>query len=147
MKTKIFLNGVLVILAMALAFIWATAPAHANTEVGLFFASKHPEDKEYNESNPGIYLIHNSYTVGVFKNSYYNTTYIVGLTSDPMDIGPTKATIGYGLIHGYGWDGGYADADKYGVKTLAYILPTLSYGRLNIHYIGSGVAFSVKVVF
>lgn len=137
----------IVLLVLTLSFLWATLPAHANTEVGVFIASKHPGDKEYNESNPGIYGIHAGYTAGVFKNSYYDTTYMIGITSDVYK----NTTIGYGLVHGYGWEGGYADADKYGVKTLLYILPTVSYAadgfKINIHYIGSGAALSISKVF
>ena len=125
-----------------------TAPkAQASTEVGVLFKSNHFSAKPYNEDNLGIYAIHSGYLIGVFENSHYDTTYLLGL-AQPV-YGPIS--ISYGLVYGYGWDGGYADADTDRARVLPYILPaiSISFGdaKLNTHYIGKGLAWSISYDF
>lgn len=146
MLFKLLINALTVFFffCIALVFIFFPLVATADTEVGVFLASQHYDGQEYNETNPGLYVIHNRLTAGTFQNSYYDQAYMLGYTVRANEY----FSLGYGLVYGYGWNGGYADADRYGVKLLPYIMPTLSYTvdnfKVNLHYIGIATGLSIS---
>ncbi len=146
----------LLALAMVVAMVFISAlvtssSSKANTEIGVFFKSNHFNKHTYNEDNWGLFVMRKEIEVGGYENSYFDETYILGLRTPSYNLRWTEWLLKYGLVYGYGWDGGYADADEYEKRVLLYVLPTMSIViqdiRLNTHYIGRGLAWSISYTF
>lgn len=140
----VFIFGALFIAAVVTTPISKADPV----ELGFFLKSKHFVEGDFNETNPGIYVIKDDIFLGVVKNSYSDTTYLVGYNLSLYKVGPIELSYLYGLVYGYGWNDGYSDADIDGVRLLPYILPTVSISvmgiKINTHHVGNGLAWSVS---
>ncbi len=147
-----------------IAVLTLSAHAQATTEVFMIIGSKHyneyketsqPDSKNgYNEENPGI-LVQNStgWLFGAYKNSFYDTTYVLGGYRDfDLISNWIKLRFAYGVTYGYGLDGHKtADADIYGKDIIPFIMPGISIHTnrvwLNAHLAGSAVAYSISYRF
>ena len=109
------------------------------TEIGYLIGSKHIGGGDYNENNPGLYVKHDNYIVGHYKNSYYDPATFVGKYAEYG-----RYSIAYGLIKGYGWNNGYSK----GNDVLPFILPTIHFNHgINLHLLGNAVALSISYEF
>ena len=146
-----FLTIIAILLVLFVATVLTSPQARADTEVGVILKSHHFSGENHNEVNPGIFIIHNNFVIGGFKNSHSNTSVLLGMKSDFYKAGPIQLSLLCGIIYGYGWNNGYADADVYGKRLLPYMLPTLSIKisdtKINTHYMGAGFAWSISKEF
>ena len=81
----------------ALLAALAITPAMAETTVGVHLATYHADRKAgYDEINPGVYVMHNQYTAGVYHNSEGHTSIYAGYT-----IPVWKFDVTVGAVSGY----------------------------------------------
>lgn len=139
---------------LTLALILASsAPTFANNTVGYIYKSNHGNtNKNYNEKNPGIYVISDKFIAGTYKNSYNDQAFFVGSVSD-IDVvrGYVRFSLWYGGVYGYGWNSGMVSASDGGAKLLPMIVPTVSFGYggyyVNTHIVGNAIAVSTSFEF
>lgn len=132
-------------LLLLLVTLAITTTGHAGTEIAMITASKHFDTKhDYNENNPGGYVVHRKYIVGAYKNSYSTPTIFAGRVASATR-GRVRLSLAYGLSYGYGWSNGYADPADGGARLLPFILPTLSVGSVNFHIVGNAAAISFTI--
>lgn len=116
------------------------------SEIGVILQSKHFDtNRDYNESNLGLYAIHDGFIAGTYKNSYNTQTTFVGAVNAWKYF-----SLSYGVSHGYGWDGkALNDPAKYGARLLLFVMPTvilpLGDYRVNAHIVGNAVALSISI--
>lgn len=142
MKTRI----ILLLLSVLSTQVYAS-------EVGFIVGSRHFDTKEdYNEFNPGVYVIEEGIIKGIYKNSYDDPTIFVGWALGYETESKVRIYLGYGIMYGYGWDNGLASSDKGGRKLLPFILPTMSVKKgkdlyFNMHIVGNAMAWSFSKKF
>ncbi|WKB52992.1 hypothetical protein [Eleftheria terrae] len=60
--------------AAALLFALLAGAAQADTTIGLHLGSQHYPARDLNNVNPGVYVLHDGWTAGVYRNSYRRPT-------------------------------------------------------------------------
>lgn len=98
-------------LLFALALFASQAQAFT---VGAHLVSRHAEDtykyhwsdgtttqEPYNNTNPGLYVIHDGWIAGFYKNSYFKTTVYAGYQLDGPRFGPLRTAVVGALATGY----------------------------------------------
>lgn len=71
--------------------------ARAETTYGMHLATYHADRKAgYDEINPGVYVMHNQYTAGIYHNSEGRTSYYAGYT-----VPVWKFDVTMGVVAGY----------------------------------------------
>lgn len=107
-------RGCVIGCALGLIVGLSAIPAQALT-LGIHTFSYHSE-KGYNNTNPGVYLEHNGYTIGTYYNSERHQTYYVGYTYG----GTLYRGLEYGLSVGVA--SGYERA-----KLVPLVVPSVAY--------------------
>lgn len=97
---RYFWKGLAITVAVSAA-MGACADARAETTIGVHAASWHSAPG-YNNANPGLYVVHNGWTMGTYYNSVKRQSYYAGYTYSHQLFHPSvQLGITVGGITGY----------------------------------------------
>ena len=116
-----------IILVIIIAGLYISS---ANAETVIILGSKHFDDKEYNEVNPGI-CINAKLSGCIFKNSYSNPSASIGYSDYFTQVKGVRIGYSAGLAFGYYED----NLSKEDPIIAAYASIDANYGPLKISFI------------